>query len=202
MTTEDKIRVFEEEFSLINDANIERHVSEILSNVPDIFFTAPASSTGKHHPEKARMVGGLVWHTKVAVRIGYDIINSDTLISTEEKLLLSDIVVAALILHDTYKYGIDGKSEFTLGEHPRLAFNVIRKYSTNPSIKLSERVILEDIANCVYSHMGKWNIPKENPGNVLPTPSTKLQMIVHQADMLSSRLHVYWDISIPASENA
>ena len=200
MTTEYKIKVFEEELSLLNDAHIEEHVSKLLSNVPDIFFTAPASSTGKHHPEKARMVGGLVWHTKVAVRIGYDMINSDTLISTEEKLLLSDIVVASLILHDTYKYGIDGKSELTLGEHPRIAFNVVRKYSTNPAIRLSERVILEDIAKCIYCHMGQWNIPKENPEAILPTPNTKLQMIVHQADMLSSRLHVYQGIELPASE--
>lgn len=202
MNSEDKIKVFEEELNLINDTNIAKHVSKILGDVPDVFFTAPASSTGKHHPEKARMVGGLVWHTKVAVRIGYDIINSDTLISTEEKLLLSDVVVASLILHDTYKYGIDGKSELTLEEHPRIAFNVVRKYSTNPAIRLSERVKLEYIAKCIYCHMGQWNIPKENPRDILPTPNTKLQMIVHQADMLSSRLHVYWNISVPASENA
>lgn len=202
MNSEDKIKVFEEELSLINDTNIAKHVSKILGDVPDVFFTAPASSTGKHHPEKARMIGGLVWHTKVAVRIGYDMINSDTLLGVEEKLFLSDIVVSALILHDTYKYGLDGKSELTLGEHPRIAFNVVRKYSKNPGINLKYRTILEDIAECIYSHMGKWNIPKENPSAILPVPNTKLRLTVHQADMLSSRLHVYWNISVPASENA
>ena len=64
-----KTETFEQELSLIQDAERRLFVSRCLENVADYFFEVPASSTGKYHPEYSLGRGGLVRHTKAAVKI-------------------------------------------------------------------------------------------------------------------------------------
>ena len=60
---------FEEELQLIKDDGIRDLVVEVLKTVKDDFFHAPASSTGKYHPDYALGDGGLYRHTRAAVKI-------------------------------------------------------------------------------------------------------------------------------------
>ena len=49
----------------------------LIELLPNYFFEVPASSTGKYHPEFALGDGGLIRHTKVAVRIAYELLNNN-----------------------------------------------------------------------------------------------------------------------------
>ena len=51
----------------------------LVNNLPDYFFEIPASSTGKYHPEFASTTHGLVKHTKLAVRIAYELLDNSGL---------------------------------------------------------------------------------------------------------------------------
>ena len=65
---EEKTKVFEKELSYINNPRYKEGAQKLISLLPDYFFEVPASSTGKYHPSFALGSGGLVRHTKVAVR--------------------------------------------------------------------------------------------------------------------------------------
>ena len=79
--------------------------------MPDYFFHVAASSTGKYHPKYALGDGGLLRHTKAAVRIAHELLinPSITNFTDDEK----DLIIMALTLHDGLKSGLE-KSEYTL----------------------------------------------------------------------------------------
>ena len=57
------------EIEYINNERYKKSIKTLISLLPDYFFEVAASSTGKYHPSFALKDGGLVRHTKVAVRI-------------------------------------------------------------------------------------------------------------------------------------
>ena len=46
----------------------------LIDSLPDYFFEVAAASTGKYHPKYAQGEGGLVRHTKAAVKIAYELL--------------------------------------------------------------------------------------------------------------------------------
>ena len=64
-----KIDVFKNELNYIKDVRVKKSCSELINLLPDYFFEVGASSSGKYHPNYALGKGGLVRHTKAAVRI-------------------------------------------------------------------------------------------------------------------------------------
>ena len=182
MTDNDtRIKLFENELMLISDPEISRLVMNILCKVPDYFFRIPASSSGKYHPEFAKGDGGLVRHTKAAVRIA-DMLSPLHMFELSEHE--RDIAIAALILHDSYKAGRDDtsydakKRYMTDKNHAQTAAEEIRSYADNdPDNNAGE------ISDAVLTHMGQWN---EAAGE----PKTKLQKFVHLCDYLASRKNI------------
>ena len=57
------------EINMICNEDIKRLVRIVLDKAPEHFWTIPASSTGKYHPEYASGDGGLIRHTKAVVRV-------------------------------------------------------------------------------------------------------------------------------------
>jgi 23S rRNA maturation-related 3'-5' exoribonuclease YhaM len=170
--------VFQKELWFIHNQKIREFTVKALNKLPEYFFSIPASSTGKYHPSYALGDGGLVRHTKAAVRIAVELftINSFT---DEEK----DIVVSALILHDGFKSGM-AKSMYTVHEHPELIAKFIKE-----DVELNQVLdgnIINAISDAVHSHMGQWNTNSRSMV-VLPTPTTKIQRFVHMCDYLASR---------------
>ena len=92
----------------------------MIDKIPDYFFTIAASSTGKYHPKFASTVSGLVKHTKVAVRIAYDLFETVNNFSDDDK----DLIIMALIMHDGLKKGIE-EEEHTRFDHPLLISKLI-----------------------------------------------------------------------------
>ena len=176
-----KVDIFKKELSFIKNSKYKEEAKKLIELLPDYFFVIPASSTGKYHPKFAQDEGGLVRHTKVAVRMCYELSNNNSIgysFKDDEK----DLMMIALIMHDGVKSGIP-KEKYTRVDHPLLAANLIRDNRDNLNLTKGE---IEFIAQAIESHMGEWN--KDFNGNeVLPVPKNKYQRFVHMCDFLASK---------------
>ncbi len=177
----DKIEQFEKEINYIKNSIFKEDAKVLVSGLPDYFFKVAASSTGKYHPKYALGEGGLLRHTKAAVRIAHELLENPIIGSkytSDEK----DLIIIALMLHDGLKHGKE-ESEYTKFEHPLIAASYVRENSD--SLKMSKENI-DFICDAISSHMGAWN--KDLDGNeVLPIPKNKYQSFVHMCDYLASR---------------
>lgn len=176
-----KCEVFDAEIGYIKDNKYKECLKKMIDLLPDYFFEVPASSTGKYHPLFALGDGGLVRHTKVAVRIGYELLNNDS-IGNVFKPFEKDLILMSLLIHDGLKSGLV-KEKYTRADHPLLISNYIKE--NKDKIGLTDEEV-EFICLCVESHMGQWN--KDYNGNeILPVPKNRYQKFVHMCDFLASR---------------
>jgi 23S rRNA maturation-related 3'-5' exoribonuclease YhaM len=188
----DKIKEFEKELKYIKNPAIRKFVETAIDSIPDYFFEVPASSTGKWHPEYALGNGGLLRHTRAAVRIAIELSKLEMFkYSNDEK----DLIFASLILHDGWKSG-ETKSQYTLTEHPLIAKFALEK---NESLKniIPENYFATVLSN-ISCHMGEWNKDYKTGVEVLPKPATKMQNFVHICDYLASRkcLEMKFDVEL------
>ena len=186
-----KVDVFKKELSYIKNEKYVECAKNMIELLPDYFFQVPASSTGKYHPEFAQGDGGLVRHTKVAVRICYEMASNKCIghsFKSDEK----DLMMIALIMHDGVKSGIP-KEKYTRVDHPLLAAKLIR--DNKDKIGLSDDEI-DFVCSVIESHMGEWNTDF-NGNEVLPVPKNKYQRFVHMCDFLASKKF----IEVPFSDN-
>ena len=68
--------IFKTEINYIRNPEYQKNAEVLIELLPDYFFEVPASSTGKYHPKFASGEGGLVRHTKAAVRIAHELLDS------------------------------------------------------------------------------------------------------------------------------
>ena len=176
-----KVEVFNKEYTYIKNKKYVDNLKIMVDLLPNYFFSVPASSTGKYHPEFSLGDGGLVRHTKFAVRIAHELY-SDEAITGKFNDNEKDLMIFALILHDGLKSGLI-KEEYTKVDHPILVSNYIKENKDKLTLTDNE---IEFICNVIESHMGPWN--KDYKGNeVLPKPVNKYQRFVHMCDFLASR---------------
>ena len=173
-----KIKYFETEIGYIKDRAKREDIKYLINLLPDYFFNIPASSTGKYHPKFAGTQHGLVKHTKVAVRIAYDLFSINDTFSCEDK----DLIIMALIMHDGLKKGME-EEEYTRFDHPLLVSKLIMEHANYLNMDLAS---VRRICMMIESHMGKWNTNKYSKV-VLPVPSDKYQRFVHMCDYMASR---------------
>ncbi|MDD3241390.1 MAG: HD domain-containing protein [Bacilli bacterium] len=177
----DKINAFNKEINYIKNNNFKDDVTKLINKLPDYFFEIEASSTGKYHPKYTLGVGGLLRHTKAAVRIAYELLNNPTIgdkYTNDEK----DLMLIGLILHDGLKSG-EVKEKYTKVDHPLLVANFIEENKNELSFKEEEITLLKSV---ISSHMGPWN-KDYNDNEILPKPKTKYENFVHMCDYLASR---------------
>lgn len=169
---------FEKELSSIIDNEIRSQCKKVLAAVHPQFFIAPASSSGKYHPDYALGEGGLYRHTCAAVKIANSLLELDSY-KTNFTNDLQDCIRAALILHDTCKSGINWEYEYTCHEHPLLVKELMLQV-------LGECKFTDAVDDLVKTHMGQWTTNKHSK-IVLPTPQSPAQLFVHTCDYLASR---------------
>ncbi len=154
----------------IEHRSIRKWVEEKVKIIPAYFWEVPASSSGKYHPKFAIVKGGLLNHTKAAVYFGYEASRALELSVTER-----DIVIAALILHDGFKYGVDG-GRHTIKEHDEIA---AAEFAKGEDFKAGSA--REQIIEAIKRHMGQWGRFK---------PRTELEKTVHLCDYFASRKEI------------
>ena len=169
--------IFKKELSYIVDEDIKESLAIMIDKVPDYFFTIPAASTGKYHPAFAQGDGGLVRHTKAAVRMAYELYGIYKFPQHTK-----DLIIMALVLHDSVKKGIE-ETKWTLHDHPLIACEFIR--NNKSELKLNDDDI-EFVCGCISGHMGKYNTC-DYSDVILPLPKTPEQKFVHMCDFLASR---------------
>lgn len=172
-----KQEVFKKELEYIKDKDIKDSLSLMIDKIPDYFFVIPAASTGKYHPGYAQGEGGLVRHTKAAVRMAYELFGIYKFPQRTK-----DLLIMALLLHDSVKKG-EEENKYTLFDHPLVACEFIKKYKNELKINNDD---IEFICGCIASHMGRFNT-SEFSDVILPLPKTPEQKFVHMCDYLASR---------------
>ena len=183
--------VFKVELGYIKSERIRRSCLEMIKVLPDYFFEIEASSTGKYHPSYALGKGGLVRHTKAAVRIANDLLGDECIgnkYTQDEK----DLMIMALILHDGVKSGVP-KERYTRFDHPIMMGQMIMDNEENMELEVEEIEFLDDV---IKTHMGPWTTDY-NGVEVLERPKTKYQNFVHMCDFLASRKA----LEVPFDEN-
>lgn len=176
--------MFEKELGYIVTEEIKKMVEVGLENLPDYFFSMPASTTGKYHPSYALGEGGLVRHTKaVALFANYicQLEQTQNDFTQEER----DCMIAGCILHDGFKEG-NGGSKFTVHEHPQICADWIIESDIFKDFNQEYKNMISEV---VSSHMGQWNENKRSKV-VLRKPTSPMQKIVHLCDYLASRKDV------------
>jgi len=175
-----KSDIFRTEIGYIKDTNYQKNAEVLVNLLPDYFFEVGASSTGKYHPSFAQGDGGLVRHTKAAVRIAHELLESmiGDVFTPKEK----DLMILVLMLHDGLKHGVP-KEQYVRFDHPILAANFIKDNQSKTTFDDTEVKFMMDT---VSSHMGPFNT-NQYSNVVLPVPQNKYQKFVHMCDLLASK---------------
>lgn len=177
-----KLEIFKQEINYVKDDAKRKDLKTLIGLLPDYFFEVPASSTGKYHPEFALGDGGLVRHTKVAVRLAGELLANNTVgakFTDNDK----DLIIMALILHDGVKSGME-HSKYTKFDHPLLVSKLIMENKERVSMEIDD---LRKLCSMIESHMGEWTYDSYQEKEVLPKPRTAEQRFVHMCDFLASR---------------
>ena len=173
--------MFLDELSYMSDENLGDCLLNIINMLPDYWFSEPASSTGKYHPEYALGDGGLLRHSKAAMRIGYELLSNPAIgdkYTDREK----DLMLMALLIHDGLKLGIP-KEKYTRFDHPILMGSFILDNKDKIGLSLKDAEFMDEV---IKTHMGPWT-SDYNGNEVLERPRTKYQNFVHMCDFLASR---------------
>ena len=173
--------LFKTELSYIKDRKIKEALLNTIEVLPDYWFTTPASSTGKYHPEYATGQGGLLRHSKAAMRIGYELLSNPSIgnkYTDHEK----DLMLFALLVHDGLKLG-NPEEKYTRFDHPILMEKFIKENYEDLELEKEDANFIGEV---IKTHMGPW-IEDYNGNKVLEPPKTKYQNFVHMCDFLASR---------------
>lgn len=187
MNKKEKVMTFQNELKWIKNKDIRKFAIEMISELPDYFFTVPASSTGKYHPSYSLGNGGLVRHTKGAVLIAKTLLDLEQYqseYSEEER----DIMLTALLLHDGVKHGLNG-NKYTVSTHPTEMVDFINDFIIKKDLNPWDDMITTTkmICDCIATHMGEWTKDYKTGEEVLDKPETNMQKFVHMCDFLASR---------------
>lgn len=172
--------VFADELALVRDHKIREFVVNVFEALcPDEYWTQPASTSGKYHPQVSSGEGGLVRHTKLAVWWGLELAKALGLES------LNDKTVATLLLHDVLK------RKDNVGTHGLELAHLVREHARRLCNQDDSWVTwslagtaLSRIADGISYHMGKWTTG--GVGGVAEEHQDFCRL-VHLADYCASR---------------
>ena len=177
-----KSAVFSTELNYIKDENIRNSAIYLLELLPDYFYTMPASTSGKYHPDFSLGEGGLVRHTKAAVRIAVELFRDNVFNEFEYGERTHDLIIMALLLHDGFKQGFVAGGH-TAYDHPLIAAEFVFQNMTKLPMKQLDAL---QVRRMIASHMGPWNVDKTGT-IILPVPKRDDEAFVHLCDYMASR---------------
>ena len=177
----DREELFLDELELISDNELSECLLNIINMLPDYWLTEAASSTGKYHPEYALGDGGLLRHSKAAMRIGYELL-SNPCIGDKYTKREKDLMLMSLLVHDGLKLGIP-QERYTRFDHPILMGQFIIDNRKEIGLSSDDAKFMNEV---IKTHMGVWTTDY-NGNEVLEKPKTKYQNFVHMCDYLASR---------------
>lgn len=186
-----KLEIFNKELAFIKRDDIREYTKYMLEKVvPDYFFEVAASSTGKYHPQYALGQQGLIRHTQAAVRIAKGLFPIMTISADDQ-----DIIIMALILHDSFKHGEDYQ-KYAIASHPVVASAKIMDAYKNYEVQSQELFeAIQKASTLILTHMGQWNKDWKTQKVLMPKPQSPLQNFVHMCDYLASRKYLEFNFT-------
>ena len=145
--------------------------------VPDYFWSISSSSSGKYHSNFDSGEGGLVRHTKMCVLVAEELLNLEEFNEVDP-----DCIYAAMLLHDSFKYGVDGRHYRT--DHPRLAADAWCDFAKKK--KLPEDITMA-ITYAIAWHSGQWSGPSTRNNFKKTTAYMAEIKCAHLCDYIASR---------------
>ena len=168
----------EQEVASIQDEGVQRFVRDMLTTAPPYFWTVPASMTGKYHPADDLGLGGLVRHVQKAVELGRKLAE----VFMIEKH--TDIIVAALVLHDCFKYGENNTKEGYSNHGYRMYYHIRQALEQGKLPYVTEDETLSAkvraIGFAIMRHSGRWHGTREGKAE------NTIDWAVHIADVMSA----------------
>ena len=177
----DREELFLDELGYIKDEELAEALLNIINLLPEYWIEEAASSTGKYHPEYALGKGGLLRHSKAAMRIEYELLNNPCIgdkYTDREK----DLMLMSLLVHDGLKLGLP-QEKYTRFDHPILMGKFILDNMKEIGLNKEDANFMNDV---IKTHMGPWTTDYDG-NEVLEKPKTKYQNFVHMCDFLASR---------------
>lgn len=177
----DRLEMFIEELDYIKDKSYKKALLNIINMLPEYFFHEAASSSGKYHPDYALGEGGLMRHSKAAMRIGYELLENPSIgdkYTSREK----DLMLMSLLVHDGLKRGINAEKH-TRFDHPIIMADFVVDNYKVIGLSKEDAKFMSDV---IKTHMGPWTTDY-NGNEILEKPKTKYQNFVHMCDYLASR---------------
>lgn len=187
-TVDEAKTAFNAEIEKIHDEKLKNACMEMVKKIPDYFWTAPASSSGKYHPECDLDDGGLVRHSIMVATCADDLVTCEMFV--RESDVNRDIARVAALFHDSWKNGKADENgaygDHTVHEHPKIASEFVREELTAAEI---DDLKVEMISGAIYTHMGKWCVSKYSDV-ALSKPRTDFEKLLHLADYVASRKYI------------
>ena len=177
----DREELFLDELGYIKDESLAESLLELINLLPEYWLEEPASSTGKYHPEYALGKGGLLRHSKAAMRIGYELL-SNPCIGDKYTDREKDLILMSLLVHDGLKLGLP-QEKYTRFDHPILMGKFVLDNRDKIGLSEEDANFMNDV---IKTHMGPWTTDYDG-NEVLERPKTKYQNFVHMCDFLASR---------------
>lgn len=154
------------ELTEIRDDTLREMVTGVVQEMPDYFWTAPAST--RHHPPEHKQRHGLWLHTK-RVCTKWERQTTSMVKQGHFDWEDADYGRAACILHDMFKYGLPPTSvSGTVNNHDSLASEWLTEHTELP----------QPVIDAVDQHNGPWYT-----GDM---PKSHLAQMVHVADLHAS----------------
>ena len=167
--------------NLIRDREIRGETAAIAAEAPDYYWSAPATQSDSYHNPLCRGKHGLWIHTlmlsTVIERLRDSRVELGQLTGRE-----IDMAHSAAILHDQRKLGDpEDPSTSSVSDHDLRMARVV-----------SESDLPEAVSDAISTHMGPWYDG--------PDPSTEIEQLVHDADMIASARGIDPKLPAPAPE--
>ena len=193
--------LFAKDIERLRNPLFRNKVSELVEAVSDVICTAPSSSTGKYHPNDELGEDGMFLHIKRCLALVDQACQKYNFLSYEK-----DVLMAGCILHDVFKFGIEGgfdnPNNFTdvgtVYGHPQYIHDsigeVIAYYTSMTILFPDEREVLamlKDLQTACAWHEGRWTTVTAR----MEKP-TRIAKAMHEIDYWASRREIY-DIMRP-----
>lgn len=154
MDIQEKIAYFAPEIAKISDKELQEALTIFLTEeVPEYFWTTPASSSGRFHPAISLGEGGLIRHTKAVTQIAIEL--AEFYSDGKPHPSFTNTVIVASILHDSFKYGLTGSDTkegvTAFKNHGQVAGTAWENFCYR-----YDYVFLNPIAEAIGGHMTKW----------------------------------------------
>jgi hypothetical protein len=158
-----------------------------LDEAPEYFWTMPASTSGWYHSPEDNDKGGLIRHVRKTIIAAKELHQVYKI--TKEEL---DLIIAALVLHDTYRCGFTGRECLRNGSistdnmHPLYPRTGLKKVTPKDSKDI------DLVFRMIEGHYGIWSpIPTLYP--VITNGMNREEILitfVHLCDMIASRSNI------------